>query len=75
MLSAGQLAALKHPNKLGSGAKKRRKLHGEEKIPVVMREFKQGTLHSGSGKIVTDRSQAVAIALSEAGLSRKKKKK
>lgn len=61
-----QKNALKHPNKLGAGARKRDKLAGKEKIPVVMTEFKRGTLHSGSGKIVKNRKQAIAIALSEA---------
>jgi len=37
-----------------------------------MSEFKRGTLHSGSGKIVKNPKQAVAIGLSEAGLSKKK---
>ena len=33
----------------------------------VMGEFKEGTLHSGKGgPVVTNRAQAVAIALSEA---------
>ena len=33
----------------------------------VMKEFKEGTLHSGKdGPVVTDRKQAIAIALSEA---------
>jgi len=45
---------------------------GVEKVGKVMHEFKHGNLHSGrSGKIVTDRKQAVAIALSEAGMSKK----
>jgi hypothetical protein len=44
----------------------------KEKVEEVMHEFKQGELHSGgSGDQVTDRDQAVAIALSEAGLSKK----
>jgi len=38
------------------------------KVKKVMGEFKRGTLHSGSkkGPKVTDRKQAVAIAMSEA---------
>lgn len=32
----------------------------------TMHEFKHGTLRSGSGKKVTSRRQAVAIAMSEA---------
>ena len=37
-----------------------------DKVHTVMREFKMGTLHSGrNGKVVHDRKQAIAIALSE----------
>lgn len=44
------------------------------KVKKVMKEFKAGTLKSGgSGKKVTNKKQAVAIALSEAGLSKPKK--
>lgn len=39
---------------------------GKEKIHTVLSEFKRGTLHSGSGGMVTSRPQAIAIALSEA---------
>lgn len=38
----------------------------EEKVGVVMKEFKEGELKSGSGEKVTDPKQAMAIALSEA---------
>lgn len=43
----------------------------KKKIEKVMHEFKMGTLKSSSGDKVTDREQAIAIALSEAGLSNK----
>ena len=47
------------------------------KIHKVMSEFKHGALHSGSkkGPKVTSREQAIAIAMSEAGMSRKKRKR
>lgn len=43
------------------------------KVDTVMHEFKAGMLHSGSktGPQVKSRKQAVAIAMSEAGMSRK----
>ena len=39
---------------------------GKAKIEKVMHEHKEGKLKSSSGKKVTSRKQAVAIALSEA---------
>lgn len=47
----------------------------QNKISTVMHEFKQGELHSGSkkGSIVKKRKQAIAIALSEADVKRKRK--
>jgi len=61
--------SMKHSNILGAGAKKRKKLKTRrEKFNAVMKEFERGTLHSGSGEIVTDRDQALAIAYSESGI-------
>jgi len=63
-----------HPDKLGEGSKKRKKLKKKgDKFEAVMREFKHGTLRSSSGQKVTDVQQAKAIAASEAGISKKKK--
>ena len=41
------------------------------KVKKVMGEYKRGTLKSGSGGKVKSRRQAVAIAMSEAGKSKK----
>jgi hypothetical protein len=46
----------------------------QAKVRFVMNEFKSGKLKSSSGDKITDPRQALAIALSEAGLSRKPKK-
>ena len=47
------------------------------KVGKVMKEFKEGMLHSGSkkGPVVKSAAQAKAIAMSEAGIKMKKKKK
>jgi ribosomal protein L21E len=48
-----------------------KKTKAEAKISKVMREYKEGTLHSGKGgPVVKKPKQAIAIALSQ---SRKKK--
>lgn len=44
-----------------------------DKVQKVMREYKEGKLKSSSGSKVTNPKQAIAIGLSEAGLSKKAK--
>jgi ribosomal protein L21E len=52
-----------------------KKTKGQKKVSKVMKEFKSGTLHSGKkGPVVKSKKQAVAIAMSEAGMKMNKKK-
>lgn len=51
----------------------------QNKVAKVMREYKRGTLHSGinpkgpkKAPLAKSRKQAIAIALSEAGVKRRK---
>ncbi len=47
----------------------------EAKVGKVMREYKEGTLHSGKGgPVVKNPKQAIAIAMSEAGMAKKPSK-
>ena len=51
------------------------KMGKTKKVSKVMKEFKAGSLHSGKGgKVVKSPKQAIAIALSEAGMAKKKGK-
>jgi len=53
-----------------------KKTKAEAKISKVYKEYKAGTLHSGKGgPIVKSKKQAIAIALSSAGMSKPMKKK
>jgi len=63
-------------NMMGSGRVKPKTKTGKRtKVKKVMDEWKSGKMHSGSkkGPRVKSQKQAVAIALSEAGLSKKAK--
>lgn len=52
-----------------------KKATGAKKVGKVLGEFKAGTLHSGKGgKVVKSRKQAIAIAMSEAKMAKRKKK-
>ena len=49
---------------------------GAKKMGKVMHEYKMGELNSGkNGPIVKSRKQAIAIAMSEANMAKKKSKK
>ena len=47
---------------------------GQKGVGQEMHKFKHGELHSGSksGPVVTNRKQAIAIAMHEAGMAKKK---
>jgi len=49
---------------------------GAKKMGKVMHEYKMGELNSGkNGPIVKSRKQAIAIAISEANMAKKKQSK
>lgn len=56
------------------------KMKGPKKVEKVMGEYGKGKLHSGKpgpgkGPVVKNKKQAVAIAMSEAGMAKTKGKK
>ena len=61
---------------LTRGQMRKQVTKGPGKVKKVMKEFKKGELNIGkSKKKVKSRKQAIAIALSEAGMSKKRKKR
>ena len=46
----------------------------KRKVEKVLHEYKEGSLKSGSGRKVKSPKQAVAIAMSESGQSKRRKK-
>jgi hypothetical protein len=53
-----------------------KKTKAAKKVSKVMKEFGKGELHSGKGgPVVKSKDQAIAIALSSAGMAKKKGKK
>jgi hypothetical protein len=71
-LSKAERASMGYePNQSSTNAMDRFKKGG--KVGKVMGEFKSGALKSSSGQKVTNRKQAMAIAMSEAGKSKMKK--
>jgi len=47
-------------------SKKIKSVPSKDKVGIVMDEYKRGSLHSGSGSLVKNPKQAIAIGLSEA---------
>jgi hypothetical protein len=72
---ASPLNAIAQANVPGAAMKKGGSAKASEKIGKVMNEFKAGDLHSGSkkGPEVTNKKQAMAIAMSEAKKASNKK--
>lgn len=66
----------KHKKVVAKSHPKKETKKERNKVRVVMEEFKRGELPIGkSKKKVSNPKQAIAIALHEAGISRKRKKK
>jgi hypothetical protein len=63
------------PRQISGGVADMASSRQKRKVKKVMAEHKRGTLKSGSGRKVKSRKQAIAIAMSESGQSRRKKRK
>lgn len=76
-MAIAQEQSLKPKRRGTNNMSRRRKNRGQTKVHKVMHEYKTGSLHSGSkrGPTVTNRKQAIAIALSEARRSTRRRKK
>lgn len=64
---------MRHKDILGEGAKKRKHLAPHDKFITVLKEYKRGTLYSGSGKKVKNFRQALAIGFSEERRTKKRR--
>lgn len=61
MLRTAVKKAMQHADKLGEGAKKRKKLSAKDNASALTREYKRGTLYAGNGKKVVSKEQLRAI--------------
>lgn len=60
------MAVIRQSNRSSTRHRAKPKGNAQAKFSKIMEEFSHGTLRSSSGEKVTDKSQALAIAYSEA---------
>lgn len=74
LVTAQQTGKTRNSSKGAAMAGKKGK--GQKKVSKVMKEYGKGQLHAGKGgPVVTSQKQAVAIAMSEAGMAKKRGRK